>query len=133
MFDQIRVNEYVCWNKKLKHKWWQLPEAPMWEGEGFDCIFQVTKSDPHREDPKIWLDCVKECGRHYFQTLTRDEYEDMSRSLGGDLLQYADSMERLVDIFAAVGDIDEEEKEEEEKQEGKYNLEADVEAILTMF
>jgi len=90
LFDTLRINDYVRWNPLLHRNYLNLDAKQLFEDESETCHFQIIQFHNTSEDAWLTLECVNSCGTHMCLNFSREDYEEMSEQLGGELLLETD-------------------------------------------
>ena len=116
MFDRLRIGDYVRWSKHLKENWFRLRYADDWLHEP-DCPMEIIALVNTNDEAGLEMDCVNCCGCHTVLSLDRDEYDNNSMILGGDMLEIV----TMSDITEALSPTI-----------GGYNFDNEEDSILEM-
>jgi len=100
IFDSALTSDFVKWNKEaIEENGSNLACHQLWENEPLDCIMQVISVKYINDENVIVLDCTQDCGQHIFYELGREDYMEMSESLGADMLCFADSFAEVASRY----------------------------------
>jgi hypothetical protein len=94
-----------------------MEDGQLWENEQLDCILQVVKIRNDALGAKAEFSCVKDCGQHLFDEITREEYETNSEAIDAEMLVFAESLAELAELFG-------------EETKPHYDFEQDLAGIL---
>ena len=120
IFDRLRINDIVVWNKPaIQASLEVMINGSMWKHEQFGCHLQVTKMRNDALGADIELTCVEDCGQHMTTTMTRAEYEDYFDELQDDIFVFANSLYDIGKIYAAP-----------DMKEAEYDFSTDSAEIL---
>lgn len=92
-FADIKINNYVKFNEALKYLYFKVAEDFLWVDESLECILEVRDVDLDKR--MVSMECVDGCGTHAKLDFTEEEYNDMCRQLGEDVLKISTLSEAL--------------------------------------
>jgi hypothetical protein len=117
--SELRTDDYVRLNPKLKKFLGVLDAPQLWENEKYECFLQVSSYSFKDFEIEVEFECVKNCGEHMTHSFTQSEYEEIKTATGLDPLLWGENFEDFSRMWAC-------------EAEPYYNLEEDTAILVSL-